>query len=157
MLGERPSVYVVEDEPLLCENLILQFSVRGFIVRGSGIGADDIYRLMLKKKENNQSYKASVIVADLDIFSARTIEYAYLIKELQPDVKFVFFTLHKKIDKKTYEAVKDLNACLIRRPFKEEDMVEIVRRILESPGPVFEDEIEVVEGGEEDGEKGDRV
>lgn len=149
MLRKRPSLYVVEDEPVLYENLVLQFRLKGFDVKGGGIGADDVYDKMRNDKE-----RVDVILADLDIMCADTVKYSYYIKALQPDVKFVFFTVHEKLEERVRRAVEDLKAVVVKRPFEIEDMIEVVRRVAESSSPVIED---VIKGGDEDGEKGNSV
>lgn len=149
MMRKRPSLYVVEDEPVLYENLVLQFRLKGFDVKGGGIGADDVYAKKVRDDE-----RVDVVVADLDIMTSDTVWYSYLIKKHQPDVKFVFFTVHQKLEERVVRAVKNLKAVVVRRPFEIEEMIEVVRRVVDSSSPVFED---VIKGGDEDGEEGSSV
>jgi len=123
--GGTETILVVEDEKSLLDLVRLMFESKGYTVLAAkdGIEAVEMY------KQNKA--KISLVFSDIGLPRLNGKEVFAKLKEMDPDVK-VIFTSGIFIDIKG-ELIKNGAKDFIQKPYKQEDVLQKIRRVLDTP------------------------
>ncbi len=118
----KPRILVVDDEPLIAENLCLTLEREGYDVETAGHIGDAMERL--------EAQSFSMAVVDLLLPDGDGIELLGRLKGRDPSLEVIMMTGHASIPK-AIEAIKQGAFYFVPKPFDADEMLMLVGKALE--------------------------
>jgi len=126
MSENSPTIYIVEDEPLLHERILYYLKARGFKIVGSSISGDRAVKDILIG-----GIIPDVIVLDANLPMLDSTSFGKVIKSRYPHVKFIYLVSDDRDERKLAE-VRKLGGIALKRPFPLSDMMSAIRSLTQT-------------------------
>src|SRR5713226_5446510 len=118
----KPRVLVVDDEPIIADNLRVTLELEGYEVGTAGSTVSAMLRL--------EEREFSLALVDLVLPDGDGLQLLRLVKSKDPSLEVIIMTGHSSIAK-AVEATKQGAFYFVAKPFDSEEMLTLVGKALE--------------------------